>query len=40
MSERLEFLMEKQEETGLNYREHEELENLMEGEDLINWRDR
>jgi hypothetical protein len=40
MSDRLQYLLEKQQEEGLSYQEKQELRFLLDMEDGINWRDR
>lgn len=40
MSDRLQYLLEKQEEIGLSYKERQELNLLLDMEADINWRDR
>ncbi|WP_286207941.1 hypothetical protein [Clostridium caldaquaticum] len=39
MSERLNYLLEKQEEVGLSCKEKQELKQLLEMEQDIDWRD-
>lgn len=40
MNEKLQYLLEKSEETGLTYKERQELNLLLDMEADINWRDR